>query len=115
TTFKKYNLRDMPIEKPGLYGVKYSNRDFTESDTWGKNQFNSSFPAGLANFLYSKGLDNVYLFLDKNLKINHGKISTKDLWGIQPNSEDMFFSFESPYTPYQQLVIGSLPRVDLVT
>jgi len=105
----------MAKPKAGLFGVTYSNRDFTQADTWGKNQFNSSFPAGLTNFLSSKGLDNVYLYLDKELKVKHGKISTEQLFGIKPNSDDLFFSFESPYTPYQQLVIGSLPRVDLVT
>jgi len=101
--------------KPGLFGVTHSNRDFTQTDTWGKNQFNSSFPSGLTNFLASKNLDNVYLYLDKDLKVKHGKISTEQLFGIKANSDDLFFSFESPYTPYQQLVIGSLPRVDLVT
>ena len=105
----------MTKQKPGLFGVKYSNRDFAQSDTWGKNQFNSSFPAGLTNFLASKNLDNVYLYLDKELKVKHKKISAKELYGIEPNSDDLFFSFESPYTPYQQLVIGTLPRVDLVT
>jgi hypothetical protein len=103
------------MQKPGLYGVIHSNKDFTQADTWGKNQFNSSFPAGLTNFLASKGLDNVYLYLDKELKVRHGKISTEEILGIKQNSDDLFFSFESPYTPYQQLVIGSLPRVDLVT
>ena len=68
------------MPKPGLYGVTHSNRDFTQADTWGKNQFNSSFPAGLANFLASKGLDNIYLYLDKDLKVKHGKISTEDLF-----------------------------------
>jgi hypothetical protein len=105
----------MTEQKPGLFGVTHSNRDFTQVDSWGKNQFNSSFPAGLTNFLASKKLDNVYLYLDTELKVKHGKISTKQLFGINPNSDDLFFSFESPYTPYQQLVIGSLPRVDLVT
>ena len=105
----------MTEQKPGLFGVTHSNRDFTQVDTWGKNQFNSSFPAGLTNFLASKKLDNVYLYLDTELKVKHGKISTEQLFGINPNSDDLFFSFESPYTPYQQLVIGSLPRVDLVT
>jgi hypothetical protein len=55
------------------------------------------------------------LSLDKELKVQHKKISTTDLYGIVPTSDDLFFSFESPYTPYQQLVIGHLPRVDLVT
>lgn len=27
----------------------------------------------------------------------------------------MFYSFESAYTPYEQLLVGHLPRVDLVT
>lgn len=105
----------MTKSKPGLYGIKYSNRDFSQVDTWGKNQFNSSFPTGLTNFLYSKQLENIYLFLDDKLKFNHGKISTEEILGIPPNSDDLFFSFESPYTPYQQLIIGNMPRVDLVT
>jgi hypothetical protein len=53
--------------------------------------------------------------LDEELKIKHGKISAEKLYGISPASEDLFFSFESQYTPYQQLVIGTLPRIDLVT
>ncbi|MFT4062346.1 MAG: HindVP family restriction endonuclease [Edaphocola sp.] len=105
----------MTTQNPGLYGINYSNRDFTQADTWGKNQFNSSFPAGLTNFLASKNLDNVYICLDKNLKIQHQKITAEQIYGIQPTSDDLFFSFESQYTPYQQLIIGTLPRVDLVT
>jgi HindVP restriction endonuclease len=105
----------MQKSEPGLFGIKYSNRDFTQADTWGKNQFNSSFPIGLTNFLASKKLDNIFLYLDKELKVKHKKISTTQLYGIEPNSDDLFFSFESPYTPFQQLVIGNLPRVDVVT
>ncbi len=105
----------MAKQQPGLYGVNFSNRDFTQSDTWGKNQFNSSFPAGLTNYLASKGLENAYLYLDRELKVKHRKISTEQLYGINPDSNDLFFSFECPFTPYQQLVIGTLPRVDLVT
>ena len=105
----------MKEPNPGLYGITHSNRDFTQENTWGKNQFNSSFPAGLTNYLNSKGLENIYLYLDKHLKVQHSKISTTTLFGISPTSDDLFFSFESPFTPYQQLVIGHLPRVDLVT
>ena len=96
----------MANDKPGLFGIQYSNRDFSQTDTWGKNQFNSSFPAGLTNYLSSKGLKNNYLILDKDLKVQHSKISTEALLGIDPASDDLFFSFETPYTPYQQLVIG---------
>ena len=105
----------MNKERPGLFGIQYANRDFTQSETWGKNQFNSSFPVGLANYLNYKNLKNNYLILDKDLKVQHQKISTSELFGIDATSDDIFYSFESPYTPYQQFVIGHLPRVDLVT
>ena len=105
----------MDIQKPGLYGIKHSNRDFTQKSTWGKNQFNSSFPASLSAYLHSKNFKNVYLTLDKNLKVVHEKISTADFFGLDPNSDDLFYSFESAYTPYEQLLVGHLPRVDLVT
>lgn len=34
--------------QPSLFGLSKSNRDFTQKECWGKNQFNSSFPASLA-------------------------------------------------------------------
>jgi HindVP restriction endonuclease len=105
----------MKEQKPGLFGIKSSNRDFSQKDTWGKNQFNSSFPAALSAYLASVGLENVYLHLDDNMKVKHGRVSTEQLFGISATSDDLFYSFESPYTPYQQLLIGHLPRVDLVT
>ena len=51
----------MNLAKPALFGINHSNRDFTQKDTWGKNQFNSSFPAALACYMSSKGLSPVYL------------------------------------------------------
>ncbi|REJ53960.1 MAG: HindVP family restriction endonuclease [Microcystis aeruginosa DA14] len=63
TTFKAYLL------EPSLFGLKHSNRDFSQKETWGKNQFNSSFPASLCAYWDWKGLKNVYLKLDENLKI----------------------------------------------
>lgn len=105
----------MTEQKPELFGTKYSNRDFAQKNTWGKNQFNSSFPASLAAYLHSKNFENIYLTLDENLKVKHGKISTADFFGLEPQSEDLFYSFESAYTPYEQILVGHLPRVDLVT
>ncbi len=100
---------------PGLYGINHSNRDFSSPDTWGKNQFNSSFPAALSAFMYKQGLPNIYITLDKTLKIEHQTIDTQHLYGLPPNDDNLFYAFESIYTPYQQFVFGSLPRVDLVT
>lgn len=100
---------------PGLFGIKHSNRDFEQKDSWGKNQFNSSFPAALSSFMFKKNIENVYLALDKKKNIKHDSISTKELYGISPDSNDLYYSFESVYTPYERFVIGELPRVDLVT
>ncbi|MDR1383980.1 MAG: HindVP family restriction endonuclease [Planctomycetaceae bacterium] len=103
------------IIKPSLFGIKHSNRDFERKDAWGKNQFNSSFPVALASYMHRKNFDNVYLTLDKSQKVKHVKISTQKLYGIAPDSDDLFLSFESVYTPYSRFVIGELPRIDLVT
>lgn len=48
-------------ENPRLFGIVHSNRNYSLKDTWGKNQFNSSFPASLACYLHSRGLKAVYL------------------------------------------------------
>ncbi len=100
--------------KPGLFGIDYSNRDFSKKKSWGKNQFNSSFPASLPVFLESQGFENVYIKLGEDLKVYHDFISTTELYRLPPLSEKTFYSFESPYIPFQPIVIGSFPRVDLV-
>ncbi len=103
------------IKKPSLFGIKHSNRDFADKDAWGKNQFNSSFPAALAAFLTYKNLENVYIKLDENLEIIHGFISSENLFGLSSSSEHLFYSFESQFLPFQKFLIGNIPRVDLVT
>lgn len=103
------------MTQPALFGLKNTNRDFTNKDTWGKNQFNSSFPAALACFMHSEGIDPIYLNLNESLKVVHKTISITQLFGLEPNKDDLFFAFESDFTPYQQLVIGNVPRIDLVT
>ncbi len=101
--------------KPGLFGITHSSRDFSLKNTWGKNQFNSSFPASLAAFISKQGLENIYLTLDEKCKVVHNKISTAKLFGIDPSSDNLYYSFESSYAPYQQLVVGNIEGVDLVT
>lgn len=44
----------MLIDNPRLFGIINSNRDYSNAETWGKNQFNSSFPASLACYMYKK-------------------------------------------------------------
>ncbi len=103
------------VEKPSLFGIKHSNRDFASKDSWGKNQFNSSFPAALAAYLAHKNLDNVYIKLNENIETFHGFISTESLYGLSPTSDNLFYAFESQFLPFQKFLIGNIPRVDLVT
>jgi hypothetical protein len=102
-------------QQPGLFGLKYSNRDFTQKESWGKNCFNSSFPTSLCSYIYSRNLENIYLKLDSNLKVIHSAISTIELYRVNPLSNNLFYAFETQFTPYQQYLIGNLPGVDLVT
>lgn len=99
--------------KPCLYGIKNSNRDFSNTDAWGKNQFNSSFPASLVCYMYSRKLDLNYISI-KNKKFSVNYISPKELYNLSPDDNNLYFSFETQYTPFQKYVIGNLPRTDLV-
>jgi hypothetical protein len=54
---------------PGLFGLLSSNRDFTSRQSWGKNQFNSSFPAALLCYMGVLGIEPVYLQLGSDLKV----------------------------------------------
>jgi DNA mismatch endonuclease Vsr len=100
---------------PSLFGLQHSNRDFTQRDSWGKNQFNSSFPASLACYMGTKKIDPVYLRLDENFKVKHSKISVEELFGMKELSSNLFFSFETTDNTYAPLLLGDTPRADLVT
>ena len=63
----------------------------------------------------SKGLQPVYLLLDKNAQVKHEKISVSSVFGLNPLAPELFFSFETDFTPYRSIVTGKFPRTDLVT
>ena len=100
---------------PALYGITHSNKDFTQRDSWGKNQFSSTFPAALVAYMANRRIDSVYLKLDSTHQIVHETINAEKMLGLSPNSENLFYAFESIYSPYEQLVKGQMPRIDLVT
>ena len=102
------------IDRPRLFGIKNSNRNFTQKNSWSKNQFNTSFPASLSSYLSHKNIENNYIVLGKDLKVKHSFLSTTELFGINPDRENIFYAFESIHNPFQSFVIGTLPRVDLV-
>jgi HindVP restriction endonuclease len=101
--------------KPSLFGLQNSNRDFAKKDAWGKNQFNSSFPAALVSWMGVQNLNPIYLCLDETGNVQHDEINVQTLFGLPANHTDLFFQFEDAYTPYSDLIVGSLPRADLVT
>ena len=99
--------------KPSLYGLKNSNRDFSDKDSWGKNQFNSSFPTALLCYMYSKEIKPVYITLKSNLNIKHEELGAEELFNINLSSNDVFFSFETAHTKYSKYYIGTFPSNDL--
>lgn len=99
---------------PALFGQKHSSRDYTNPKYWGKNQFNSSFPASLVAYMSSKDLKAVYLCSDKNNEIVHKKISGTDILGIDPLSDNAYYNFEAGYAPFEQFYTGDREKIDLV-
>jgi hypothetical protein len=79
-------------QQPGFFGIERSNRDFTHKDSWGKNQFNSSFPASLACYMHCQNLEANYLCLDREAKIFNNMISIENLFQIDPSSKNIFFA-----------------------
>lgn len=60
----------------GLFGIEHSNR--SADDHWGKNCFNSSFPAATANYMMENNIPAIYISLeevDGKLKVVATEIS----------------------------------------
>jgi hypothetical protein len=100
--------------KPHLFGLEHSNRDFTKPEGWSKNNFNSAFPASLLCYMQQQNLQPVYLSLDSKGTLQHTYIAPSDILKVNPFADDIYYSFESVLTTYQPLVVGNLPRIDLV-
>ncbi len=100
---------------PGLFGQKHSSRDYRYEESWGKNQFNSSFPASLVAYMGSKGIDPVFICTDKRNGIVHRYISPASLLGVDPLSDEAYYDYEAGYYPYEQYYTASKKeKIDLV-
>lgn len=100
--------------KPGLFGQKHSSRDYTRAESWGKNQFNSSFPASLVAYMYSKGIMPIYIKTNKANEILHETIDCQELLGIDPLSNDAYYNYEAGFAPYEKFYQGDREKIDLV-
>lgn len=100
-----------------LFGQKHSNRDYSKEKYWGKNQFNSSFPASLVAYMSSKNVMPVYLKMTKDNQIEHCYISGAELYGIDPLSENAYYNFEAGFFPYEKFYYSDTEKkehIDLV-
>lgn len=102
------------LMRPGLFGQKHASRDYSRTDCWGKNQFNSSFPASLIVYMYSRGIKPVYIKMAGTDRIIHEYIDVKDLLGIDPLSDDAYYNFEAGFPPYEKFYQGEREKIDLV-
>jgi len=101
-----------PIHYGCLYGLTHSNRQ--GKNLWGKNQFNSTFPAALACYMRDQGKDAIYVKVVENLKTQCATLSIDELFNTDICNEHLFFDFESRHEPFQRLIEHNLERVDLV-
>lgn len=99
---------------PGLFGQKHSSRDYTKAECWGKNQFNSSFPASLVAYMYSKDIKPIYLKTNKDNETVHTLIDSNELLGIDPLSDDAYYNYEAGFSPYEKFYQGEREKIDLV-
>jgi len=100
--------------RPGLFGQKHASRDYTKASAWGKNMFNSSFPASLVAYMHSKRIDPVYLKIDADDNLVHDYISGERLFGIDPLSDDAYYNFEAGFSAFEKYYTGDREKIDLV-
>lgn len=100
----------------GLFGILHSNR--CEDDHWGKNCFNSSFPAATANYMMANKIPAIYIHLKPiagNLRVAASEIPVSRIFNCQNKQFDqLYFSFESVYEPYQEYSFDAIDGIDLV-
>lgn len=100
----------------GLFGIRHSNRN--DDDHWGKNCFNSSFPTAMACYMLEKDIPAIYVHLAKvngKLAVVADEIPMHDVFRCGGRAlDELYFSFESVYEPYQQYSFDAIDNIDLV-
>lgn len=100
----------------GLYGIFNSNRSV--DDHWGKNCFNSSFPTATACYMLDKNIEAIYITLaveNGKLVIKPHEISINEVFNCgEKKLQDLYFSFESVFAPYQRYSFDPIDNIDLV-
>ena len=102
--------------EPGLFAQNHNNssRDYSQEYCWGKNQFNSSFPASLVAYMSYKEVKPVYLCTDIDINVIQKYISGRDLFKIDQLAENAFYNFEASFPAYDKFYTGEREKIDLV-
>ncbi|NLB69091.1 MAG: HindVP family restriction endonuclease [Lentisphaerae bacterium] len=100
----------------GLFGIENSNR--TSEKHWGKNCFNSSFPAAVACYMLDHNIKAIYNKLevvDNELKVIATEIPLQEVFNSGKLAfTDLVFNFESRFEPYQKYSFNTIDPIDLV-
>lgn len=108
-------MSDSSVSNPApcLFGIVNSNRK--SCDFWGKNRFNSSFPAALACWMRHEKINPVYVHTDEGMIITSDtKITFDEVFNSTAENSELRFDFESKYTAYEDYVHDHLESIDLV-
>jgi len=99
--------------RPTLFGISNSNR--TPADFWGKNRFNSSFPAALACWMRDHEYKPVYVHTSEgNIVASDEAISFDDVFGTNAPNENLRFDFERKFREFENYSHDPLEAIDLV-
>lgn len=101
------------VEIPSLYGIKNSNRDFSNRYFWGKNQFNSSFPVALCCYMRDMKYGAV-LISQRREKTVISEVDFDYVFGTDLPNEQLKFCFESAFLPYSKFAEDDIGVIDLV-
>lgn len=100
----------------GLFGIEHSNRSV--DDHWGKNCFNSSYPTAMACYMLANNIPAIFVKLDlvdDRLLIVADEINISQVFNSGSKTpQELFFSFESVYMPYQKYSFDAIDGIDLV-
>ncbi len=100
----------------GLYGIAHSNR--SPDDHWGKNCFNSSFPAAMASYMLDNNIPAIYINLAKvkgKMQVVATEIPINKVFNCdEKHPSDLYYAFESVYEPYQVYSFDQIDGIDLV-
>lgn len=100
----------------GLFGIEHSNR--SANDHWGKNCFNSSFPAATANYMLENDIPAIYIKLEEvngKLKVVASELPIRDVFCCGDRQlNQLYYSFESVFEPYQEYSFDPIDGIDLV-